>query len=223
MTVDSKFQKSAQEMHKNIPPDWYYTSIKTNLFQRFWHNTRFSKVSALIDAKGGKILDIGCADGVFTQVILDKAQAHEIIGIDVLDSSIQWASKRWAYRPPMKFLVSDAHNLPFDEASFNGVFCLEMLEHVHDPKRVLSEIFRVLVPNGYAILLVPSNNLLFRFIWYFWTKYRGKVWYETHIQSFRNRQLSTLCVGIGFVIDKEVNFLFGMLYLLKVRKPHTAS
>ena len=40
--------KSAAEFHENVPPDWYYQSIKKNLGQRFWHKTRFREVKKII-------------------------------------------------------------------------------------------------------------------------------------------------------------------------------
>ena len=72
--------KLAEELHENIPPDWYYRSIQENIFQRYWHKRRFEEVGALIEPTGGRILDIGSADGVFTKVILDKSKASKIIG-----------------------------------------------------------------------------------------------------------------------------------------------
>lgn len=49
-------------------------------------------------------------------------------------------------------VVGDAHNLPFKDASFEVVVCSEMLEHADDPRRVISEIGRVLKPGGRVIL-----------------------------------------------------------------------
>ena len=60
---------SAIKLHEHVPPDWYYRSIKENLFQRFWHKTRFKEIAKLVGKTDGQILDIGSADGVFTNVI----------------------------------------------------------------------------------------------------------------------------------------------------------
>src|SRR5258708_39932497 len=101
---------SAAELHKNVPPDWYFKSIKRNPFQRFWHKRRFKEVAKFIEpTPNGKILDIGSADGMFTKVILDKSKAKEIIGIDVLKTSVNWANKHWRTHKAMKFKIGDAH------------------------------------------------------------------------------------------------------------------
>jgi 2-polyprenyl-3-methyl-5-hydroxy-6-metoxy-1,4-benzoquinol methylase len=87
--------KYASELHKNVPPDWYFSSIRRNLLQRYWHNRRFEEVGKIIEKTNGKILDIGSADGVFSRLILEKSGASEVDGIDVLESSVKWAKKHW--------------------------------------------------------------------------------------------------------------------------------
>lgn len=49
-------------------------------------------------------------------------------------------------------VVGDAHNLPFEDASFEVVVCSEMLEHADNPQKVISEIKRVLKPEGRVVL-----------------------------------------------------------------------
>lgn len=213
----SKDGKTSAQLHENVPPNWYYQSIKENLFQRYWHLKRFEEVGKLIEPVD-IILDIGCADGVFTKVILDKSAAKKIIGIDVLKTSVDWASKHWKKQTEMEFLVGDAHKLEFKTQTFDAVLALEVLEHVFDPEAVLREIERVLKREGYAILLVPTDSKLFNIIWYIWTKLRGKIWRGTHTQTYRNNYLPKLARKLGFTIENDKKFLWGMLHLLKVRK-----
>lgn len=209
--------RSAERMHENVPPDWYFTSIRTNFLQRFWHKTRFKEVAKLIEKTPGKILDVGSADGVFTKVILDRSGASEIIGLDVLPKSVAWANKHWENKK-LKFVVGDAEDLDFPPNTFDAVFALEVLEHVHKPREVLKGIKKVLKRGGYGLFLVPSDSNLFRIIWFFWTKSRGRVWKDTHIQTYRHNYLVRVCKEAGFVIDVEKKFLLGMLQIVKVRK-----
>lgn len=213
-----KKAKTAAQLHEKVPPDWYHQSIRKNKGQKFWHTTRFKKVGELIEPNGGRILDIGSADGVFTKVILDKSKADKIIGIDVLESSVDWANKHWRNEKRMSFEVGDAHKLNFKASTFDAVFALEILEHVFDPAKVLREIKRVLKKGGYAVLLVPSDSKLFNIIWFFWTKMRGRIWDDTHIQTYRNNYLPKVAERAGFNIDRNEKFLLGMLHVVKVRK-----
>ena len=211
---------SASELHKNVPPNWYFSSIKRNPYQRFWHETRFKEVSKFIEPTGGKILDIGSADGVFTKVILDKSKAKEIIGIDVLEDSVSWANLHWKKNKEVKFQVGDAHKLDFKSNTFDAVFALEVMEHVFEPDKVFKEIKRVLKKNGYIIILVPSDNILFKIIWWFVTKFWwARIWQDCHVQSFTAKHsLGSVMKKAGLKVEIDHKFLLGMLNLVKARK-----
>ncbi len=212
--------KKAAEIHKNVPPDWYFSSMRTNFCQNFWHRTRIEHIKNLIKyRKNCKVLDIGCADGMFTEVIANSTGAKEIIGIDALETSIKWAKKHFKSDKRFKFEVADIHRLKYKNESFDFVFALEVLEHVLKPNDALLEIKRVLKIGGEGIFLVPTDTLLFRFIWFFWTKFfKGKIWDDCHLQSYRSNLLVKMCTDAGFDIVNEDRFLLGMLVSVKVKK-----
>ena len=206
-------------MKKQSPVNWYDESIKVDLFQRFWHKTRFEEVSRIIDPVKGRVLDVGCNDGTFSKIIFEKTKAKELIGVDLAEKSINWAGKHYSSRK-MKFLVGDAHKLQFPNNTFEAVFCLEVLEHVKSPLKALQEFKRVMKKDGYGIFLVPSDSFLFKFIWFFWLNFypRGWVWRETHIQTYRKNYLPKICKKVGFKVEVDKKFNLGMLHLVKVRK-----
>ncbi len=210
----------AIRLHKGTPPNWYYQSLKVDPFQKIWHRTRFTQVSKLIEPTGGSVLDIGSADGMFSKVIFDKTKADKFIGMDVIKTSVDWASKHWAKEKKMKFVVGDAHKLDYKSETFDVVFAMEVLEHVVDPEKVLSEVKRILKKGGYGVFLVPSDSLLFRTIWFMWLHFypRGWVWRDTHIQTYRGGYLTRVCKEVGFKIEVDKKFNLGMLHLVKVRK-----
>jgi len=98
-----------------------------------------------IGSVSGRVLDVGAGDRWI--------QAHLAPGADyvALDSA---ATGRQMYRARPD-VFADAARLPFADACFDGVVCLEVLEHVRDPQRVLEEIARVLRPGGRAWLSMP--------------------------------------------------------------------
>ncbi len=218
--MNTKNKISAEDLHKNVPENWYFQSIKIDPLQRYWHKRRFEEVSAMIEPVKGKVLDLGCNDGVFSKVILDKTEAKQLTGLDVVKKTINWANKHWKNNGKMKFMVADAHKLPFQSNTFDAVFALEMLEHVFDPLKVLTEARRVIKKNGYGIFLVPSDSNLFKLVWFLWLKFypRGKIWRETHIQTYRGNYLPKLVKKAGFKVEAEKKFILGMLHLVKARK-----
>lgn len=218
MKNDTK--KLAVELHKQVPPNWYYQSLKVDPFQKYWHKKRFEEVTKVIEKVNGEVLDIGCADGMFSKVILDATKARRVIGIDVLKSSIDWANKHWKKVRNMEFKVGDAHDLKFKPGTFSAVFAMEMLEHVYKPEEVLKDVKKILKKGGYGVFLVPSDSVLFRIIWYIWLHFypRGWVWRDTHIQTYRNNVLPKMCKKAGFKIEIDKKINLGMLHLVKVRK-----
>lgn len=216
-----KKDRSAKELHEHVPPNWYHESLKVDPLQKFWHNKRFLEVERVIESTGGgRVLDVGSADGTFSKVILDKSEAKELIGIDVVKSSVDWARNHWRREKKMKFRLGDAHDLKYQSNSFDAVFILEVLEHVHNPVKVLKEAKRILKKGGYGVFLVPSDNLLFRIVWFLWLNFypRGWVWKNTHIQTFKNNYLPTVCKRAGLKVEVDKKFNLGMLHLVKVRK-----
>lgn len=206
--------KSLIEIHEEVPAEHYDRGIKKNLFQKYWHNKRFNEVLKFIKPVNGSVLDIGCHSGTFTKKILNKIGSNKIYGIDISHSAINLAKKRI---PDGHFEVVNAEKLPFINNFFDAIFCLEVLEHVDHPEKVIEEIKRVLKIGGYAIFLVPTDNKLFKVIWSLWTMYYP-VWRHAHVQSFAGKNLENIINNGGLKIEKVKTFNLGMLKLVVVRK-----
>jgi len=61
---------------------------------------------------------------------------------------------------PTADIVASADAIPLKSNSIDSIICSQMLEHVKNPAKCLSEMFRVLKPGGYAILTAPQMNEL---------------------------------------------------------------
>src|SRR4029450_9844007 len=59
--------------------------------------------------------------------------------------------------PELRWLVADAHPLPFRDAVFDALFAGELIEHLADPRSGLAEFQRVLKPGGILILTTPNR------------------------------------------------------------------
>ncbi|WP_301402715.1 class I SAM-dependent methyltransferase [Polaribacter huanghezhanensis] len=58
---------------------------------------------------------------------------------------------------PIADIKADILNLPFDDNSFDVVFCNHVLEHISDDTKAMQELYRVLKPNGMGIFQIPQD------------------------------------------------------------------
>jgi len=102
---------------------------------------------------GGRILEIGVGTGLSFD---DYDGATEIVGIDISEQMIKRAHLRaisGRYPFVKELTVMDAHELTYDDASFDCVVGQFVITLVEDPERVLSECARVVRPGGQIILV----------------------------------------------------------------------
>ncbi len=59
---------------------------------------------------------------------------------------------------PIADIHFDLHDIPLEENRFDVVFCNHVMEHVQDPIQCMSELYRVMKPNGWAIMQVPQDH-----------------------------------------------------------------
>ena len=58
---------------------------------------------------------------------------------------------------PIADVKADICNLPFEDNSFEVVFCNHVLEHIGDDAKAMSELYRVLKPKGLGIFQIPQD------------------------------------------------------------------
>jgi SAM-dependent methyltransferase len=100
---------------------------------------------------GSSVLDVGCGDGTSIGPLLRE---HPIgyLGVDVSAAAVDFARRNDLDARK----IEDASDLPFDEASFDAALCLEVFEHLFDPREAAAEIARVLRGGGVLIASVPN-------------------------------------------------------------------
>jgi 2-polyprenyl-3-methyl-5-hydroxy-6-metoxy-1,4-benzoquinol methylase len=102
------------------------------------------------------ILDVGCGEGVLTAQWADKLGDRRIVGIDLDDAKLkaEWERRR---RGNLEYRVEDATNLSFADGEFHMATAIEVLEHVPDPERTVSEMARV--AQSWMLVSVPREPL----------------------------------------------------------------
>ena len=114
------------------------------------HQVRYRLAVGLV--AGRRVLDAGCGVGWGSE-LLRRAGAASVVGVDISDAALADARSR---APECEFVPGDLQKLPFPDAEFDVVVCMEALEHTEDTGGTLDELARVLRPGG--VLLVSSPN-----------------------------------------------------------------
>ncbi len=105
------------------------------------------------DQRNQHALDAGCGRGYYTRLLLPRSA--KVTALDYNQTSIQALRRRLGHLDNLSLHVGSADNLPFANEQFDLVTHCEVLEHIHDDRQVVSELFRVLQPGGRLILSVP--------------------------------------------------------------------
>lgn len=134
-------------------------SIRTGLNPaRFGYFKQILLEKLHLDPQGKKTLDVGCGGGLLAEEFARLGCA--VTGIDPSELSLETA-RRHARESGLRinYQLGSGERLPFDDNSFDLVYCCDVLEHVQDLERVVSEIARVLKKDG--VFLYDTINRTF--------------------------------------------------------------
>jgi len=125
---------------------------------------RFVKALSLAgDLRGKRVLDVGCGRG---ELVLQSAlRGADAWGIDYAQAAVDIARRALAGAEPelqsrMHVEQMDVKGLTFDDASFDAVFMMDVVEHLypHELARALDELRRIMRPGGVLVLHTSPNK-----------------------------------------------------------------
>ena len=134
----------------------------------------------------GKVLDIGCGRQLLKQPIINLNRGCAYIG---LDHPGIYKRQRATSLPD---ILADVTQIPLPDSSCDSAILLMVLEHLPNPAKGLSEIYRVLHPNGLMFISTVEN-------------YPAHDLPDDHFR-FRNSGLRAICKDNGFKIIKSYSF-----------------
>lgn len=108
-------------------------------------------VALKLISSGDSALDIGCGDGTFAAALASRF-AH-VSGVDISSEAVEAAKRRGIDAEQVNM---DVEPLPFADGAFDTVTCLDVLEHVFDPRISALEIARVCKPGATLIITTPN-------------------------------------------------------------------
>jgi SAM-dependent methyltransferase len=145
----SSWSDDLEELHEESSRDHFMDVL-----------TRNSLMAAVASSvpESGVVADLGCSTGY---LLVDLARAHprvQLVGVDVVAAGLR---KAHVETPAAALLLADVCDLPIGDQTINALVSANMLEHVADDVKALTEIHRILVPGGMAGLVVPFGQKLY--------------------------------------------------------------
>lgn len=141
-----------------------------------------------------QVLDAGCGDGEFV-AFLHGLGLH-VTGIDLSATAVEKARRR---NLAVDLQVGSLEReLPFAKATFDVIWCTEVLEHLFDVHRTLAEFNRVLRDGGLLLLTTPYHGLLKNLLITFHSFDRHFNPDISHVRFFTRRTLERCLRRTGF-------------------------
>lgn len=161
----------------------------------FWENEmlqdtanlrRFANTAALIPEDTRSLLDAGCGNGVFIKYLGKERPSLVLHGMDRSNAALKFVESEKT--------LGDVTSMPFPDASFDCVTCLEVLEHlpIEAYAKAVRELFRV--SRKYIIVSVPYNEVL-EDSHTQCPSCRSIFNYELHLRSFSSERFENLFEG----------------------------
>jgi 2-polyprenyl-6-hydroxyphenyl methylase/3-demethylubiquinone-9 3-methyltransferase len=158
---------------------------------------RVETAMKLLPSHKCRILDYGCGRGGAARRFCDAG--HDVDAIDISSEVVKLAMK---YEPRAKYHVIESEQaLPFKGESFDACFSSEVIEHVFDIRAYLSEIRRVLKPNGQLMLTTPYHGAAKNLILAVRGFERHFDPYHGHIRFFTRASLTRCLVDSNFAVQ----------------------
>ena len=161
--------------------------------RHWWYRGRRRIVLTVLDRlalpPGAKVLDAGCGSGAMMGAL---ERYGTVFGAD----SSSWAVASARGRGHRRVQLAMLEQLPYETGSFDLVTCLDVIEHIPDDYRALTELWRVTAPGGHLLVTVPAYRAL-------WSAHDSA---NHHFRRYRARTLRPLAEDSGWEIERASYF-----------------
>ncbi len=196
-----------------------YASRYDRGIEKWWgfYSALVDKISQDVEI-GNTVLEVAAGTGLISLKVAE--QAKRVYGVDISPLMVDEAKKKMEEKGigNVEFSVHDAYSLPFDEGMFDAVICCSALHNMVNPEKALSEMNRVLKPEGQLIAPTICQGEYFRHK-LMMTIFKLVAGFPIfHMFSFE--ELSTLVTESGFSIrNKEIirEMVFPIAYIVAER------
>jgi SAM-dependent methyltransferase len=135
------------------------------------------------------VLDAGCGSG---RTLDELTRYGEVHGIE-LDPEAAGTARR---RGVGEVVIGRLEELPWDDATFDLITCLDVIEHTPDDRLTLRELRRVCKPGGWLLVTVPAYQAL-------WSNHDHA---NHHVRRYGRRTLTAAALDSGWLLRRMTSF-----------------
>lgn len=151
------------EVFKNVAPKYDLMNDLMSLYiHRLWKDHFIRRLKPM---PGTRLLDVAGGTGDISMRFLERSDQNSTATVcDINEKMIEEGKRKYPDNPRLNWVVGDAMDLPFDDASFDAYTIAYGIRNVTDIDSALAEAYRVLKPGGIFMCLEFSNykNLLLK-------------------------------------------------------------
>jgi SAM-dependent methyltransferase len=180
-------------------------STRTHFLDQWTRSAILARLGVL--GRAPVIADVGCSTGHLLEDLERAQPGATLVGIDLVASGLRKAHRA---TPRARLLRADACALPVADASVDAIVSANLLEHVPDDRRALSEMARVLRPGARAVVVVPAGPSTYDY----YDRFLG------HERRYARGELAGKARAAGLEVVEEVaiaGLLFAPFWLVKRR------
>jgi len=188
--------------NKGFPADGFDRLVFLEA-SHFWFRSRSKLIlwaSAKYFKKFSNFLEIGCGNGYVLSCVKNAFPLLKLYGSEIYQQGLLHASQRI---PDAEFFQMDARDIPFKN-HFDVIGAFDVLEHISEDEKVLSSIFKSIVPGGGILITVPQH----RFLWTHVDNFSG------HVRRYSAKELREKVEKAGFRVESVVSFISFLLPLM---------
>lgn len=177
--------------------DWRYGELYELEDRHWWFRARRRVVRALLSRvalpPSARILDAGCGTG---RNLVEYAELGEVEGVDGSATAVQFARRRG-----FEATQARLEELPYEDGRFQLIVSTDVIEHLDDDVRALTELRRVTAPGGRLVVTVPAYQWL-------WTQHDESL---HHKRRYTAARLRASAEAAGWTVVTQTYFYASVL------------